>query len=533
MPDQPQYDVIILGGGLAGLTLSIQLMQMDSSLQVLVLERRAHPVPPAAHKVGESTVEIGAHYFDTVLGLVDHMQQQQLKKFGLRFFYSDGREDVDQVVELGASKFLATPAYQVDRGIFENFLGEKARELGVRFVDATTVRGLDIGAGGGTHTVVYATGGVETQASCRWLVDASGRAGLVKRKLELAQDNAHDANAVWFRISEKIDIDEWSGDRDWLQRCDPPERWLSTNHLCGPGYWAWLIPLASGSHSIGIVCDARMHPLSTMNTLDRAIGWLQRHQPRLAREVESRRHLVQDFLFLRNFSHGCRQVFSGADRWALTGEAGVFLDPFYSPGSDFIGISNTYIADLISRERRGERIDGRAQLYQQLYFSFYESTLALYTNQYPIFGHPEVMSVKIIWDYAYYWGILCQLFFQRRLTDLASIGELSNELNHARALNVAMQDFMREWAQRDPIVNKPAMFDQASHPWLAELNRGLRDELSEAQFRERIREHTRLLDRLAGEVVARATAHCDVDASALRALLREALGEQLLFKRVA
>ncbi len=35
----------------------------------------------------------------------------------------------------------------------------------------------------------------------------------------------------------------------------------STNHLCGPGYWAWLIPLGSGAHSVGIVCDAKMHPL--------------------------------------------------------------------------------------------------------------------------------------------------------------------------------------------------------------------------------------------------------------------------------
>ena len=38
-------------------------------------------------------------------------------------------------------------------------------------------------------------------------------------------------------------------DADWLDRCDPPDRWRSTNHLCGPGYWFWLIPLASGAHS--------------------------------------------------------------------------------------------------------------------------------------------------------------------------------------------------------------------------------------------------------------------------------------------
>jgi 2-polyprenyl-6-methoxyphenol hydroxylase-like FAD-dependent oxidoreductase len=63
-----------MGGGLAGLTLALQLKRADPATDVAVLERRAHPVPHAAHKVGESSVEIGAHYFDTVLGLKEHMQ---------------------------------------------------------------------------------------------------------------------------------------------------------------------------------------------------------------------------------------------------------------------------------------------------------------------------------------------------------------------------------------------------------------------------------------------------------------------------
>ena len=53
-----QQDVIILGGGRSGLTLSLQLKQRFPDLDILVLERRAHPVPGAAHKVDESSVEI-------------------------------------------------------------------------------------------------------------------------------------------------------------------------------------------------------------------------------------------------------------------------------------------------------------------------------------------------------------------------------------------------------------------------------------------------------------------------------------------
>ena len=57
------YDVVILGGGLAGGCLARQLRQEAPELRVLVAEKRPHPVPEAAFKVGESSVEIGAHYF--------------------------------------------------------------------------------------------------------------------------------------------------------------------------------------------------------------------------------------------------------------------------------------------------------------------------------------------------------------------------------------------------------------------------------------------------------------------------------------
>ena len=516
------HDVLILGGGLAGLTLALQLKRRLPDLDVAILERRAHPVPPAAHKVGESSVEIAAHYFGKVLGLESYLQQRQLKKFGFRFFFSDGATRIENVTELGASTFLSTPSYQLDRGIFENDLGAMVREHGVHFVDAATVREFTLGDGKGNavHRASYTTADGTHDVEARWLVDATGRAGLLKRRLGLAESNPHDVNAVWFRVGARIDVNEWSDDADWLARCDPPHRWLSTNHLVGDGYWVWLIPLASGSHSVGIVADATRHPLETMNTFDKAMAWLERHQPRLFEDLNGKRDTLQDFAFLRRFSYGCRQVFDGTQRWALTGEAGVFLDPFYSPGGDFIAISNTYVTELIALDRAGTPVASYAEVYQRIYFSFYQAMLPLYVGQYGLFADAEVLPVKVLWDYAYYWGVMCQLFFQQRLTDLGALARQQKPLAWAQQLNVEMQKLLRAWSDVSARRNPPRLLDQASLPWFAELNRGLTDALEPAAFEQRMRETFGQLDALAHEIVMRATAaHPALDGAAVRALL--------------
>lgn len=518
-----RHDVIILGGGLAGLTLALQLRQSMPDIDVLVLERRTLPHPEAAHKVGESTVEIGAHYFASTLGLGAHMQQAQLRKFGFRFFFSEGRRDIDEVTELGPSRHLTLPGYQIDRGIFENFLAAEARRRGISFLDGARVRRVDLtesGAGADAeHAVAYEQHGEQYGAGARWVVDASGRAGLLRRKLDLDEANDHDAHAVWFRIGDRITIDRWSGDDAWQARCEPRARWLSTNHLVGTGYWVWLIPLSSGSHSVGIVADPARHPVDRMDTFDKAMNWLAVHQPLLFDDIDGKRDKLQDFACFRRFSYGCRQLFS-ANRWALTGEAGLFLDPLYSPGSDFIAIGNTYITELVATDRRGESLGMRPQVFDQIFHSFYENTLALYTDQYALLGDPEVWPIKVIWDNTYYWAILAQLFFHGRLTDMHALSGVRDELLHCQQLNLEVQDFLRRWSAVTDKHDPGGMLDLASMPWFAELNRSLDDTLDAGAFEQRIRKSGEQLRDLAREILERAIDdHPQLTATALRGLV--------------
>jgi hypothetical protein len=168
--------------------------------------------------------------------------------------------------------------------------------------------------------VTLTVGGEMRTVGARGVVDASGRTQMIKKQLGLEQDVEHTINAAWFRLQNGLDIEEWvdpSNDA-WFDRMEERGiRKFSTNHLMGEGYWAWLIPLSSGHISIGIVADPRFHPFEEMNTLESAIGWLERHEPRLAASLRERSDEVEDFLKVEDFAYDCQRVFS-PERWALT-----------------------------------------------------------------------------------------------------------------------------------------------------------------------------------------------------------------------
>ena len=254
-----QYDVAIVGGGLAGGSLARQLSLEAPALRVVVIETRKHPVREAAFKVGESSVEIGAHYFQRRLGLEPHLREGQLEKLGLRYFFTEGdNTDIARRIELGPATFPPVPSFQLDRGRFENMLLHVVAQSGITVLDGCRVETITLAADG--HTVLATTPAGGTTIRARWVVDASGRRGLLKRQLGLDRTSTHAANACWFRVRSRLRVDDWSDEPAWRSRVPSGERWLSTNHLMGIGYWVWLIPLGSGSTSVGIVADSDIHP---------------------------------------------------------------------------------------------------------------------------------------------------------------------------------------------------------------------------------------------------------------------------------
>ena len=447
-------DVIIAGGGLAGLSLAHQLKSSKPELDILVVERNQFPVPEKTAKVGESTVEIGSRYLKKTLGLEKQFTERHLRKHGLRCFFGQPEDDFSQQDELGVSQLFGIPTYQIDRGAIENQLQTSITREGVEVLDGVSTKSIEINDDKKSITIETNSG--EQKYESRWLVDAAGRQALIKNELGLKQDNNHKGNALWFRIDRQIKIDDWSENTEWQNRTKQANtRWLSTNHLMGPGYWVWIIPLDNGATSIGIVMDDQAFATGDFSTVEGAKEWLSKNQARCAQAIEGAP--VLDYVVINGYSHSCKQLFS-EQCWGVTGESGVFADPFYSPGSDFIAFNNTFINQLVCDSFDGKDIRLQSRLYETINQSFFSNTLSLYTGQYGGFGDRRMMSLKLVWDYSYYWGVLSILFFRSAITDIELMREINPLLQRASDANAKVQAAFRQRAKQRLILPAKGVF---------------------------------------------------------------------------
>jgi flavin-dependent dehydrogenase len=400
-----QYDVIIIGAGLAGLTLCRHLL-LYTHKTVLLLDKRCNPPRDASQKYGESLVQCSGYYFSKVLDLEEHLLCNHFLKYNLRFYWptegleNHGFEDYSQSYSRSLSN-IAT--FQLDRNLLEeHLLQTNVSDSRCDFVGGVSNLTVDLSASGDLHCVGFDGGKVHG----RWVVDASGRSQLLKRRLGLAEKNPIHHGATFCWVEGLVNIEKITG-RSYREILHAPSRqqaghfpfFLATNHFCAEGQWFWVIPLHHKT-SLGLVYDRNVVNGEDVSNTRKLIDYVCRKWPMFARDLPYRKVLDEGRLI--DYSYDCRQTIS-PQRWALVGEAGRFTDPLYSPGSDLISIYNTLIVDAIQTDNDQELHDKcrSAELIQRV---MYESYVPSYAVSYDCLGDQEAFSLKYAWELAIYFG---------------------------------------------------------------------------------------------------------------------------------
>ena len=514
-PTVPRFDVVIGGGGLAGLTLARQLRRELPEARVAVIERQRRPLPAAAHKVGESSVELSAHYFGVVLGLGEYLRAEHYIKNGLRFFPGGGQTlALEQRTEIGPPEPSRVPSFQLDRGRLEQHLREQNVADGVVLIEGFVVKDVDLAEDDGDHVVHIASVDGEEARALRagYFVDATGRRGLLRGKLGLKCASGHNANAAWWRVKGKVDVADLvpASDLQWHQRDPAHLRWYSTVHFMGTGYWLWYIPLAPGAGgeahtSIGIVVHDEVHAFDTIRTFERALAWVETHEPRCHAQIKDLP--AEDFLCLKHFSHGATRCFS-PQRWSLVGDAGVFADPFYSPGSDFIALANSFTTEIVRAQLRGGDVAALTARYDRLYLQFFDVTTEVYRKAAPVYGRPRVMAAKVYWDDFNYWSFVCHYFFRQ----LFALPDAEHARFEAIAQGFAANQFraqklLAEWARRGSDEPQPIHITLPPVPSiLANLHLDLVREMTHDEVYAYMQDKLALAGEVLDELVLRALA---------------------------
>ena len=450
MPSNHEYDVVIIGAGLAGLTLARQLL-LYSDKRVLLLDKRTE-VPTPRQKYGESSVQVGAYYYSKVLDLEEYLFCKQFMKYNLRFYWKSANRDNSRFEDYGQSyirTFSNIACYQLDRNTFEaELLRRNCENPRLAFVPGATELDVTLNEAG-PHIVTI--GGRTVRA--RWVVDTSGRGRFLARRLGTMRPNPIRHGAAFCWVDGLVDIDKLT-DRSLRDVRLNRERaavghspvWLATNHFMGEGMWFWVIPL-QGKTSLGLVYDNTLYPRERFASARKLIAWACEEFPLFARDLPSRK--VLDYSALRDYSHDCGQTISPA-RWALAGEAGRFTDPLYSPGSDLIAVYNTLITDAILTDDDVE-LAVKCRMYEQLMRAFYQGTVPSYATSYDVLGDQEAFTLKYIWELAVYFPFYVFPFINDLFTDRRFLRTFFDRFSRLGPINRVLQAFLSgfyQWKKR-------------------------------------------------------------------------------------
>lgn len=304
-----EYDVVVIGGGPAGSTISTLLSKKGR--KVLLIEKELFP----RYHIGESLVT-GVIPILEELGALDKMKEEDfVKKFGITLVWGEQSKPwtvmFQEAVPNGDEKYKY--AYQVDRAKFDHILLDHAQTNGVEVLQEHRVTDF-IFEGERCVGLTYKDKFNEQhEVRAKFVVDASGQNALIgKQKNLLKYDEGLKNLAVWtyFKNGKRYE-GELSGN-------------IITEH--SHKGWMWYIPLKDNITSVGWVA-----PANVINRKELATQYFDiLNGTKEIKKMLSNAEQVEEFKTIKDWSYRCDK-FSGPG-YLMTGDAAGFVDPLFSTG---------------------------------------------------------------------------------------------------------------------------------------------------------------------------------------------------------
>lgn len=371
------YDVIVVGGGPAGSTVSTLIKHYAPNLRVLLLEKSQFP----RHHVGESLLA-GATPILEEMGAYEKVNKFGfLEKLGATYIWGHDREpwgfEFNAIVEKLAKQGrklpdIYTKAWQVKRAEYDHLLlkhaasrdvevHQQARVLRVNRDAATQrVTGVDYRDERGTHTV-----------SSTWLLDCTGQDALLGRELKLRTYDERMNNYALFGY--------WKGAKwkyEYLGHPHLTRIFIATT----PRGWLWYIPMSRDVVGVGFVTHRQ-----TLKDMPGGPEQLYREEINACPEIQGlldkafltriARDQARDVCAIQDWSYTSKQI--AGPGWAMVGDAAGFVDPILSSGvmlAHEVAQKAAYAVNSSFQSKSDKEIDS--------YWKFYEDTYHIYLKGY-------------------------------------------------------------------------------------------------------------------------------------------------------